>query len=317
MALSAEAAILLVKIPLVYTLFYFINKPVTHRFTTFFKVSGLVLSLALAVIFHRLLISKYLLDQVYFDNDPKDYLIDLPHLISSFLDLIFIAGVAVALNQYRRYQRWKEREKALVKEKLQAELMFLRNQTNPHFLFNTLNNIYALARKKSDDTADVVMKLSKLLRFMLYESRRDTISIAEELRVLGDYIELEKIRYNDRLLISFNKSIDNGQQAIAPLILLPFVENAFKHGASETRFESYINIDIEIKNNQLQFTIVNSKEEDSTGDIQENIGLSNIRRQLELMYPGHRLVLENGKQEFKVSLNLNLSSYAAVSMYYR
>ena len=115
-----------------------------------------------------------------------------------------------------------------MRKKLETELQFLKSQTNPHFLFNTLNNIYALARKKSDSTADAVMKLSKLLRFMLYESQKKFISITDEIQVLDDFIELEKIRYGEKLQLIFNKSIDNESHPIAPLILLPFVENAFK-----------------------------------------------------------------------------------------
>lgn len=183
---------------------------------------------------------------------------------------------------------------------------------NPHFLFNTLNNIYALARKRSDDTPEVVMRLSKILRFMLYESRKSNVPISEELRLIQDYIELERIRYNDRLTIRFDKSIDTGVQPIAPLILLPFVDNAFKHGASETRFNSYIDIVVILEEGNLIFSVENLKGEESEGEVRENIGLSNVRRQLELMYPEHELVIENGKSVFRILLKINLLNYAEV-----
>jgi sensor histidine kinase YesM len=245
------------------------------------------------------------------------YRFERQRIINTFLDLLVIVGVVVAINQYRLYQRSKENQKRLEKDKLEAELKFLRTQTNPHFLFNTLNNIYALARKKSDLTADVVMKLSKLLRFMLYESRNDTITIAEEQRILQDYIELEKIRYSDRLSIRFETSIDDESQPVAPLILLPFVENAFKHGASETRLETFIHIRTQLQSGHLIFIIENSKDENGERTITENIGLANVRRQLELMYPEHTLEMENGKEQFKVTLNLNLLNHATIPMHHR
>jgi LytS/YehU family sensor histidine kinase len=228
------------------------------------------------------------------------------------LDIGFVAGGAVALKLLRIQLAGKEREKNLVKEKLGAELKFLRNQTNPHFLFNTLNNIYALARKKSDDTADTVMKLSKLLRFMLYESGKDLITITEEIKMLNDYLELEKIRYNERLAITFNKEIDNGAQTIAPLLLLPFIENAFKHGVSETRFNSHIYIDMKLKSGRLAFNIENSKENGNADAVKDNIGLSNVRRQLELMYKEYSMEVQNGNNLFKVLLTINLDSHAKI-----
>jgi LytS/YehU family sensor histidine kinase len=225
------------------------------------------------------------------------------------MDVGFAAGVATVIKQIRLQMAAREKEKNLIKEKLETELKFLRNQTNPHFLFNTLNNIYALARKKSDDTADVVMKLSKLLRFMLYESKKNLIPIGDELKMLDDYIELEKIRYNGKLTLSFLREVDNESEQIAPLLLIPFVENAFKHGVSESRFESFINLDLKLQNSVLLFHIENTKESTGQERVRENIGLSNVRRQLELMYKDYEMDVQNEVNLFKVSLKINLESY--------
>lgn len=310
-AAMAETTLLAVKVPLIYSIFFIIYQ-LGPKFKTIIGPLALgFLAVAVAVIFHRILVVKIILPYIYLDSDVAG-IFHINRMISALLDLVFIAFVALVVKQYRQYLHWKEREKGLVKERLEAELKFLRTQTNPHFLFNTLNNIYALARKKSDDTADVVMKLSKLLRFMLYESKKDTITIAEELRVLDDYIELEKIRYNDRLQVRVEKSVDADNTPIAPLILLPFVENAFKHGASEARFDSYIHLRTELRNGQLNFTIENSKDDENEKAIVENIGLSNVRRQLELMYPEHLLQLSNERNRFLVKLTINLRNYAAV-----
>src|ERR1700761_6025935 len=123
------------------------------------------------------------------------------------MDIGCASGAAIVIKQFRLQLAGREKEASLIRDKLETELKYLRNQTNPHFLFNTLNNIYSLARKKSDLTADAVMKLSKLLRFMLYDAARPLITIADEIRMLEDYIDLEKIRYNERLTVRFFKDI--------------------------------------------------------------------------------------------------------------
>jgi two-component system, LytTR family, sensor kinase len=265
-----------------------------------------------SILTHRLIVYYYVAPVIYNEAWGEQRLFEVRRMLSAFLDIGFAASLAVAMKLLRMYWMGREREKGLVKEKLEAELKFLRNQTNPHFLFNTLNNIYALARKKSENTADVVLKLSKLLRFMLYESRKDRIPLADEIRMVEDYLELEKIRYNQRLSIEFSKQLDDPSHDIAPLLLLPFIENAFKHGASETRFNSFIRIDIRLEKGVLYFFVENTKDDTGETGVTENIGLSNVRRQLELMYNEHTLQVENKKDRFIVNLTINLLSDAAI-----
>jgi len=229
------------------------------------------------------------------------------------MDLGFISGSAIVIRQIRQQFASKEKEKLLLKEKLEAELKFLKNQTNPHFLFNTLNNIYALARKRSEKTAEVVLKLSKILRFMLYESHREFISIGEEVKLIEDYIELERIRYSERLQISFTKEIDDEQRPVSPFLLLPFVENAFKHGASESFYRSFIDIQMVLVAGRLTFIIANSREDGEVKTVEEGqIGLVNIRRQLELMYAEYEMLVENESDKFRVVLSINLNRYGKV-----
>jgi hypothetical protein len=242
---------------------------------------------------------------------------DLPvftvrNILSGLMEIGFVAGIAAALKFARMQLSGKEREKNLLKEKLETELKFLRNQTNPHFLMNTLNNIYALARKKSDDTAEVVMKLSELLRFMLYESGQHRIALNDEIKVLEDYLELEKMRYNNRLEISFTRNVDSNAYQITPLLLLPFVENAFKHGISETRFESFVHINMHVEKSYLNFTVENSRDANPKHSTAKNIGLYNVRRQLELMYKDFILDVQNGGNTFKVHLTLNLNNHVEI-----
>jgi len=238
--------------------------------------------------------------------------LDIRTVLVAMIDIGFIAGLAVAIKFVRIQLVGKEREKNLVKEKLETELKFLRNQINPHFLMNTLNNIYALARKKSEDTPEVVMRLSELLRFMLYESGGDFISLAAEIKVLEDYLELETIRYNERLSVSFEREIDNDSYQIRPMLLLPFIENAFKYGVSETRFKSFINIHIRAKNGCLNFMVENTKDINDSAPCKNNIGLVNVRRRLELTYKEYALDVKNVADIFTIDLSINLNSHVEI-----
>jgi two-component system LytT family sensor kinase len=310
-ALTTESMILAIKIPLTYLVIYIIERSYKKRQHLFITVFQIATAFIAALLIYRPLVVYYIFPNIYFEKSPEAWY-DLNRGLSAFLDLIFIVGVGFAIKQYRKQLKWIEREKNLVNEKLAAELIFLKSQTNPHFLFNTLNNIYALARKKSDDTADAVLKLSKLLRFMLYESDKENIPFNDELKVIDSYIELEKIRYSDKLEVVYKNDIDNPTQPIAPLILLPFIENAFKHGASENRFSSYIRIDVKLKEGQLYFMVENSKSITDHEEKGKKIGLVNVRRQLELMYPEHQLTIENETDMFRILLNINLLNHASI-----
>lgn len=208
------------------------------------------------------------------------------------------------------YNNLKMAAKQLRIEKQEAELNYLKSQTNPHFLFNTLNNIYSLARDKSDLAPQSVLRLSKILRFMLYEAGKNFILIEQELKIIEDYITLEKLRYDDSLRISFKHTIDDSQQVIPPLLLIPLVENAFKHGVSETREQPFIDIELNIAQHQLTFIVKNSTDESSNQEnIKENIGLSNLRRQLELLYTDYNLSVKQEAFLFIATLKINLTSH--------
>lgn len=210
-----------------------------------------------------------------------------------------------------RFMKLRNKNQQLVVEKKTSELNFLKSQTNPHFLFNTLNGIYSLARDKSDLTADSVMRLSDILRYMLYETQAELISIAKEIEIIEDYIELQKMRYDDSLKVIFEKYIENPEQRIPPLLLIHLVENAFKYGASETINNPCISIVLTIKENRLQFTVNNTiVNRDTSDDSGDNIGLANLRRQLDLLFKEHQLTIKRTDCSFLVSLEINLYSYA-------
>ena len=220
---------------------------------------------------------------------------------------VFFFGI---IRHIYNYLKLREAEQKLRIEKQQAELNYLRAQTNPHFLFNTLNNIYSLTRDKSDRAPESILRLSKILRFMLYETGGEFISVEQELKIVSDYIELEKLRYDESLRVNFNHDIEDIKQALPPLLLIPLVENAFKHGVSETRNRPFVDIHLSVKKRQLTFVVKNSTEpigEERT--IKENIGLSNLRRQLELLYTDYSLSVQHDLSGFTTILKINLASH--------
>jgi two-component system LytT family sensor kinase len=219
---------------------------------------------------------------------------------------IFFFGVVRYTYDYRKL---KEAAQQLRMEKQEAELNYLKSQTNPHFLFNTLNNIYSLARDKSDLAPESILRLSKILRFMLYETGGEYIAIEQELKIINDYIALEKLRYDDSLRVHLNQDIEDMKQAIPPLLLIPLVENAFKHGVSETRSQPFIDIHLSVNKRVLTFVVKNSAEFSTESRVKENIGLSNLRRQLELLYTDYALSIQHTESVFTASLKINLASH--------
>jgi hypothetical protein len=220
---------------------------------------------------------------------------------------IFFFGI---IRHIYNHIKLKQTTQQLRIEKQQAELNYLKSQTNPHFLFNTLNNIYSLARDKSDQTPETILRLSQIMRYMLYEAGGPYIAVEQELKIIGDYISLEKLRYDDSLRINFNYDVEDMKQALPPLLLIPLVENAFKHGVSETRNQPFIDIHLSIVKRQLAFFVRNSTEDLSVdGKVKENIGLSNLRRQLELLYTDYQVLLEQRVSEFSATLKINLASH--------
>jgi len=220
---------------------------------------------------------------------------------------VFFFGV---IRHLYNYQQLRQATQKLRIEKGEAELNYLKSQTNPHFLFNTLNNIYSLARDKSDLAPESIMRLSKILRFMLYETGGAYITIEQEIRIMSDYIELEKLRYDESLRIGFKLDVEEMRQALPPLLLMPLVENAFKHGVSETRSQPFVDIFLSVNKRQLLFEVKNSTDDAAPlAATRENIGLSNLRRQLELLYHVYDLRVQHNGNSFTARLTINLASH--------
>ncbi len=231
-----------------------------------------------------------------------------------FKPLIFIfptAGLVVAASFVWQWFENQQKTKDLETEKLQAELNYLRGQIHPHFLFNTLNNLYALTLKNSPDAPDIVLKLSEMLSYMLYEANESTVSLNREIEQISNYIELEKLRYGNRLEQSFEIEGNLSHVRIAPLLLVTFVENAFKHGVSGALENPFVHIRLVAEGSRLRFAVENSvapKMASPTGHV-NGIGLQNARRRLELLYPEkHKLTIIEKSHIFQLTLQLELET---------
>ena len=220
--------------------------------------------------------------------------------------VIVAATIKVMKLWYQNQQRLQLAER----EQLVSEIKYLQTQMQPHFFFNTLNNLYGLILKRSDVAAEVVLKLADLMRYMVYEANKSAVSLEKEINHIQNYIELEKIRYPDGFDIFFTSKGDTRHQLIAPLLLFPFVENAFKHGLSESIESSWINLNINLERKHLQFRIENSLAERKPDADMEGLGLQNIQRRLELLFTGnYNLLIKQQERSYLVELNINLETY--------
>lgn len=231
--------------------------------------------------------------------------------VKDFLFQLFGMGYFASIKFFADSYKLKLKNQELDIEKKTSELNYLKSQTNPHFLFNTLNNIYTLSREKSDLAPESLLRLSEILRYMLYETQSDLVAVDKEIQIIQDYIELEKLRYDKTLKISLSVTTDNDKLEIPPLLMIPLVENAFKHGVSETMNNPFINIHLIIENNTLRFDVENSMDENDTAvPVKESIGIFNLRRQLELLFNNYELKIENRGKTFFAGMFINLASYA-------
>ncbi|MFZ4544386.1 MAG: sensor histidine kinase [Saprospiraceae bacterium] len=228
-----------------------------------------------------------------------------------FLGLVYIAGFSTI---YSIISEWKKQEKQRVElqnQTVASELRFLKTQINPHFLFNTLNSLYALTLKKSDDAPEVVLRLSEMMRYMLYECNEPQVPLTKEVAYIENYLNLEKLRLSKTIDLKFNVSGDTSNLSISPLLFIPFIENSFKHGVANQIGEGFVHIDLICKEKELSFCVENSRTQNNSlghhsGKRSGGIGLINVKRRLDLLYPNkNKLKIEEGLNTFKVCLCVN------------
>lgn len=235
----------------------------------------------------------------FFFNMTPDYAIN--HRLNFVNFMLIPIPVFAAFWIYEQW-RWL---KTLQADKAKAELALLKSQINPHFFFNTLNNLYGLVVEKSDEAPEVVLKLSDMMRYTIYQGKKDLVLLKDEINYLYNYIELHKIRYQKKVEISFTHEVSEGLK-IAPLLFIILLENAFKHGVEKMRENAFINLQMQLQGKKLYFTIENSF--DPLALIHNNgIGLENLKKRLNHTYPNqHELIIEEKESIYKVQLNLDL-----------
>ena len=255
-------------------------------------------------------VSYTILYPLYYPEALNASFFYIPKIIKMFVITYPVAFFAIAIKLLKYWYANKQAQQILTQEKLQAELKFLKTQIHPHFLFNTLNNLYALTLKKSDKAPEMVLKLSELINYMLYECVGDEVPLPKEIKFIRNYIDIEKMRYGERLDIDIRISGDVSDKKIAPLILLPFVENCFKHGASEALQQSWVKLTIDAQEHVLIVKVENNKPPDVlVTPRKEGIGIQNVKRRLNLLYPDqHELKIMSGEETFLVVLTVNYVS---------
>jgi sensor histidine kinase YesM len=239
---------------------------------------------------------------------------DSPGLSAFYLSLLAglrgglsVGGIAAAIKLMKHWYTEGQRNLRLQKENAESQLQILKAQVHPHFLFNTLNNIYSFTQNTSSTASAMVMGLSDILRYMLYECNKPLVPLAKELKMTEEYIDLERIRYGNALEMDINLPGDTDGLHVAPLMLLPFIENCFKHGISNILDQPWLSLHVTIEDRTMTMKLLNSKPAHPSHRT-PGIGIDNVRKRLALLYPGkHELVINEEEEVFIVILKLELA----------
>lgn len=270
---------------------------------------GLIVSATFFIFMQRVCIYYINLPIFYPEIAERVSFFDFDYIFS-FFNIYAVVGIVTSIRLFKFWYRNTRATQNLKEEKLEAELKFLKSQIHPHFLFNTLNNLYALTLDKSDQAPEVVIKLSNLLDYMLYEANDPKVSLEKEIHLIHNFLDLEKIRYGDKLEVRFELSGDPAGLSIAPMLLLPFVENSFKHGLSRQTGKPWIHILLSLEKGLLHFNVRNSQGNGKSRPKEsytEGIGLNNVQRRLELIYPKQfSLAIHDETDHFEIDLFINL-----------
>jgi len=310
--LMAAILLTLVHMALVYGILYFIlprylSKNKNWAITT--SLLLLLLCLVAFVNYFNFVLNFYISTRVgYFEKMP-----DMAFTIRAWgRQILFnyptVVGFALAIKLLKNWYLKQKEAAQVAREKINAELQLLKAQVHPHFLFNTLNNIYSFIINDSPAATEAITKLSTLLRYIIYECNQPLVKLEKELRMIRDYIDLEKIRYGESFNMSLQIQGNASNKMICPLLLIPFLENSFKHGASQMLTHPWVNLDIVIEDENLYFNLSNSKPV-LTGEktITKGLGLGNVKKRLFILYPGtHSLNITEDVMSFNISLKVPL-----------
>lgn len=303
-----------IKIIATYLLVYYQIPKYLHQKRYFQFLISFILTTYIFCIIYRFN-NIYIAESLAGNPGPKESLLQIiqESKFTVYFYLVKVYGFTLffmLLKYIRDRGEEKHKVETLLKEKANTELNFLKAQIHPHFLFNTLNNLYALTLEKSDDAPEVVAKLSEILDYMLYQCNDPQVLLQKEIELIQHYIDLEKLRYGDRLKLKFKHQISKPAAKIAPLVLLSIVENAFKHGVSGALVDPKIEIQLKEENGVLVFEVYNTKPAIAQADqkaYRKGIGASNIQRQLQLVYPDrHKWIVDEKERSYQVFLSIDL-----------
>lgn len=245
-------------------------------------------------------------------GEDRQVLLSGRYLLTNAMAIVYTMAITMSLKLVKSWYEKERLAKRLEKLNTETELKFLKSQINPHFLFNSLNSVYALALKKSDEAPDLILKLSDILRYILYDGSEKMVALDKEIKYVKSYLELEKVRHGERMELSIDIEGDVADKEIAPMLLIPFIENSFKHGLSKDMRKGFVRVVLKVIGQVLEFSISNSKPE--TGSelskaegYQGGIGIKNVKKRLHLLYPQkHSLQLNEALEEYTVNLNIEL-----------
>lgn len=268
------------------TLYYTIPKLLYKQKYTRLVIVG-ILTMFLGGLFQRVLVFYLPVPGLGLTN-PDSILFDPTDILHHIINITSVMIIPVVLKLHSHQLENEHKVLILSREKAKAELLFLRNQIQPHFFFNVLNDLYAMALKQSDKTAEMILELSDLMRYVLKESTGDLVLLEKELNYIQHYINLEKLRYGKRIKVETHFNGDFSRHSIAPLLLLPFVENAFKHSATNNITGDWVKINVSVSGNEFVLLVENSfdPEVKNPYPISSGIGIKNVCGRLDILYPG-------------------------------
>jgi len=290
-------------------LMVYITNNLLIPFFLYKKKYGIFILLFLVMILLSSVIKMYVVGQLTDDpaifstgGDLKGRIYD--NVIPHFFLVIAGASFKLMFDQLNLQKKMAE----LAKDKAEAELNFLKSQINPHFLFNSLNSVYFLIDKNNSDARQALHKFSDMLRYQLYEANGEKIPIEKEIDYLQDYVHLQQLRKDENYKVQFNCSNEVKNFSIEPLLLIPFVENAFKHISHKSKGDNFVKLDLTRSNGYFEFSVENSCEKGIyTTEQHGGIGMNNVKRRLELLYPGtHQLTVIDNEHRFKIDLKLKI-----------
>ena len=295
-------------IVLVYFNLYFLLPRLIPRNVTGY-VASLALSVALVSFVRILLTYEFVTTDIYRESIRGGHsLFDLNYFIAVYIGELYVIGLTTAIKLTIDWVRAQRRTQELERRNQETELSFLRSQVQPHFFFNTLNNLYYLTLEKSSKAPDTILKLSELMSYVIYKGKEDEVSLHDEIIHIQNYVDLEKIRYGDKLEVDIGITGKIENKALPPLLLLPFVENSFKHGINLKDGKIPIGIDLRVKNSTLDFSVTNQKSltyKKNQVTRRTGIGIYNTKRRLDILF-GDRYQYEINETPDKYSVNLKL-----------